>query len=176
MNNKKWTILGLIVILTCIGAYYLYSNKNLQKPILVEATIKKEQNNPSIKNQKKHNCEKLKNDIESEKNSLKSEVVWNNIHLKHTDGYIYRIRFFFDDGPNGSYKKTILYKEDESGFPRIMKTFKGFERKKIKEFLIKENIIWKEEAFRNDTDSIFWRQVNGKVVEISKDNIKICMF
>lgn len=45
---------------------------------------------------------------------------WLNVHLKTQDNTVMRVRRFLDEGPNGSFERLVVFKEDETGFPEII--------------------------------------------------------
>ena len=49
------------------------------------------------------------------------QKVFSNWHLQANDGSIYRVRIFREDGSNRTFRKLVLYKEDQTGFPQIVK-------------------------------------------------------
>lgn len=140
------------------------------------STIVKSLSNEKIKEKVKPlNCVEIKKIKLSEFENTES-MLWTNSHIKYVDGFIYRIRYFYDDGPNGQYKKTILYKEDENEFPHIVKTFRGFEKKSLKKYLKNGEVIHEEKAFERNINgqSIYWKKINNKIVGTRLPN-KICL-
>ncbi|WP_127717999.1 hypothetical protein [Halobacteriovorax sp. HLS] len=102
-----------------------------------------------------------------------SELLWRNIHIENPSGIVYRVRYFYDDGPNGQFKKTIVYKENDEGFPLIHKKLVGFSDIEEKSLLKNGKIIWEERAFNSPND-LYWRVINNKVVEFKSKNQKQC--
>ncbi|WP_372652536.1 hypothetical protein [Halobacteriovorax sp.] len=102
---------------------------------------------------------------------------WSNYHIKYVDGEIYRIRYFYDDGPNGEYKKTVLYKEDETEFPLIVKTFRGFEKEELKDYFDRGEVIWQEQAYETilNEKSVYWRKINNEFVDLNVDEGLSCL-
>ena len=158
----------IFIIIFFVVSYFLYNYFTSKEEEFSKNIINKDTPTKIIQEkQKSLKCKTLNSKALSLVSNNETQVVWNNIHIKHIDGSIYRVRFFYDDGPNGSYKKTVLYKEDDSGFPKILKTFKGFSREPLKEYFSRGEVIWEESALSHPTDDIFWRNVNGKIVEAS---------
>jgi hypothetical protein len=144
------------------GPRYMNRVTNTSRPIEV------------VEKQKKtsEHCSGLREKFDLKKLEKVSDLVWENIHIRYTDGEVYRIRYFFDDGPNGQYKKTILYKEGVDNFPHIVETFQGFEKEKLKSYFEDGEIIWKELAFSHSDNGLFWRNVNGELKEVSFNDQK----
>lgn len=122
-------------------------------------------------------CESYMKTLSEEKYENIENRRWSNYHIKYTDGEIYRIRYFFDDGPNGEYKKTVLYKEDETEFPVIVKVFRGFEKESLKDYFDRGEVIWQEQAYEaslNDK-SVYWRKINDEFVDLNIDEGLSCL-
>ena len=171
---KKLIIFVVIIVLAVLFYNGVDLIKYDEKPRF-ENSIGKLNETIEVLGSKNDPCKTMHKEIDFEKLEQTSELLWNNIHIRHTDGEVYRIRYFYDDGPNGQFKKTILYKEGVDKFPHILRTFSGFERKELKEYFEEGEIIWKEEAFSSSDDSIFWRKINNKVKEFTSENTKCAL-
>lgn len=172
--NKKFVV-GIFLIFLCLIYYFIFREPVPSKvhptDKKVEAVEKSKRNSDFRKE-----CQELIQFVQTNRSNKENKLLWNNVHILYEDGFTYRVRFFYDDGPNGEYKKTVLYKEDDSGFPHIIKVYRGFVRSDLKRFFDNGKVIWKESAFKNENHEIFWRSINNKIVELSKANIKKCLF
>ncbi|OUR98662.1 hypothetical protein A9Q84_04390 [Halobacteriovorax marinus] len=168
----------LVIILILVGATILFfikgdsklsiveNSKNIELHVVPKKSHEKQTSSQSACLQiKKANLSSYEND---------KSLLWNNSHIKYTDGEIYRIRYFYDDGPNGQYKKTILYKEDANEFPHIVKIFEGFERVLLEKYFKEGEIIFEEKAFEEMVigQKVFWKRVDNKVIETNLPNMK----
>ena len=63
------------------------------------------------------------------------------------------VRVFNDDGPKGTYRRLILYKEDEQGFPRKQEIPKDHEFTPNKEII--ESYISEGELVYNEIADVY---------------------
>lgn len=98
--------------------------------------------------------------------------MWLNIHLKDTNDRVWRVRRFTDDGPNGEVERVILYKEDETGFPKIVESSESQKDKSSSEllqnFLSKGQPIFTDEAYSTlyNKAEYFFELTNGQITRI----------
>lgn len=181
----KRLILSLIFIISIILIFIFVRNKktsvSVSPSIQTLETTTKVGDGPQEKIPKieeiPDECEKYKTKLSNSKFENIQNRRWSNLHIKHIDGEVYRIRYFYDDGPNGEYKKTVLYKEDEAEFPHIVKTFRGFETESLKDYLEKGEVIWQEQAYEASYEgkSVYWRKINDEFVDLNVDEGLSCL-
>jgi hypothetical protein len=100
----------------------------------------------------------------------RKEVFASNTHFKK-DGEVYRIRVFVEDGQNTSFKKLVFFKEDDDGFPRIIKDKQKINpsEEEIKSYLEGAAVIHQEADVSielKDGRSFNYSEVNGKVTKV----------
>ena len=112
------------------------------------------------------------NDVEpfSLRDVARREVFASNTHFKK-DGEVYRIRVFVEDGQNTSFKKLVFFKEDDDGFPRIIKDKQKINpsEEEIKSYLEGAEVIHQEADVSielKDGRSFNYSEVNGKVTKV----------
>lgn len=100
------------------------------------------------------------------------EQTWLNLHLKDANKRVWRLRRFIDDGPNGGVERVVLYKEDETGFPRIVESSENQKEKSasqlFQEYLKKGDPIFTDEAYSNlyEGADYFFELTNGQITRI----------
>lgn len=111
--------------------------------------------------------------------------MWLNLHLKDKDKRIWRLRRFLDDGQNGEVERVILYKEDETGFPRIVESSENQKKdspsKLFQQHLKKGEAVHTDEAYTNlyKGSDYFFELTNGQITRIeitSSENHIDCQF
>lgn len=117
-------------------------------------------------------CEELKS---FSKEDIKvQEAFAENTHFRK-DGDVFRIRVFVEEGQNTSYKKLVLLKEDDDGFPRIVKgsQINNPTQEQIQEILAEGEVIHREEDVSlelKDGRFFNYSKVNGKVTKVLDGN------
>lgn len=115
-------------------------------------------------------CDDLKN-LEPAKNRFPTSQLARNIHFKR-DGEIFRLRTFLEDGGQQSYKKLVLFKEDNDGFPQYQKVPKEDQVNPsslvINRYLLGSEIIYDEmdNEITLSRGEIRYTLLNGKIVKI----------
>jgi hypothetical protein len=104
--------------------------------------------------------------------------MWLNIHLKGANNEVWRLRRFIDDGQNGGREKVVLYKEDETGFPRIIESSEDYKDQSpselFKKFRNKGLPIFTDEAYSVLKDGVdyFFELTNGQITRIDVTSTK----
>jgi len=103
-------------------------------------------------------------------------VLWTNTHIQLPSGVVQRIRVFNEDGENGSFKKLVLFQEDEDGFPVKLKLEESISTNPsselVESYRAKGKVIYDEVATSivlNDGHEIFEKTIDGKVIEKYKE-------
>ncbi|PIK14884.1 hypothetical protein [Halobacteriovorax sp. JY17] len=182
----KRLIFSLIILISLVLIFFFYKKKEINNPL--ETTSSKSKTSlkvGEVSDQKSNlnersntdECDTYKKVLSDPKLENLENRRWSNFHIKHTDGEVYRIRYFYDDGPNGEYKKTILYKEDETEFPHIVKTYRGFESEELKGYFSQGEIIWQEQAYETiyEGKAVYWRKINDEFVDLNIDEGLSCL-
>lgn len=119
-----------------------------------------------------HSVSSFCDDVEpfSTADVARAEVFASNTHFKK-DGEVYRIRVFVEDGQNTSFKKLVFFKEDDDGFPRIIKDKQKINpsEEEIKSYLEGAAVIHQEADVSielKDGRSFNYSEVNGKVTKV----------
>ncbi|ATH06878.1 hypothetical protein BIY24_02680 [Halobacteriovorax marinus] len=185
----KRLIFSFIFISTLVLIFFIYQSaqrneieaKTATESLLVEESSSKDLGEKNIDlispPHTDDECEKFIKTLSTSEYENIQNRRWSNVHIKYIDGETYRIRYFYDDGPNGEYQKTILYKEDETEFPHIVKVFKGFEQTELKDYFDRGDIIWQEQAYETSIrgKSIYWRKINDEFVDLNIDEGLSCL-
>ncbi|GEM_PF-4267458 len=182
----KRLIFSLIFILTIVLIALLYNigEKSQSTKLRPSSAVSKiqisESTKPNLEMQNSSTddeCESYLKSLSDPKFENLKNRRWSNFHIKYIDGEIYRIRYFYDDGPNGEYKKTVLYKEDETEFPLIVKVFRGFEKEELKDYFERGEVIWQEQAYEATLNkkSVYWRKINDEFVDLNVDEGLSCL-
>lgn len=98
--------------------------------------------------------------------------LWLNMHLKDENNQVWRLRRFLDDGPNGGVEQVVLYKEDETGFPKIVETSEKNKEVSAQELFEEKQslgeLIFTDEAYSIVRDGVdyYFELTNGQVTRI----------
>ena len=180
----KRLIFSLIILITLVLVFFLLNRDALVDAVSDEEVINKVSMAKDGEQEVIHNeryatdeCDTYKSDLSTPELENLENRRWSNTHIKHIDGEVYRIRYFFDDGPNGEYKKTILYKEDQTEFPHIVKVYRGFESEALKEYFEQGEVIWQEQAYEATLNgkTVYWRKINNEFVDLNIDEGLSCL-
>jgi hypothetical protein len=100
------------------------------------------------------------------------EDLWSNFHIELPNGTVQRVRIFNADGENASYRKLVLFEENEDGFPVKIKLANSESinptPETISKYKNRGKIIYKEEAISfklRDKREIFEQKVDDKIKE-----------
>lgn len=181
---KRFVFPLIIIVLLVFVFIYLQGNDRLSTNLaasknIKEVPIKTISQNKALEEKTllSKKCDDYKLTLSSPELETSENRRWSNYHIKYIDGEIYRIRYFYDDGPNGEYQKTVLYKEDESEFAHIIRVFKGFEVNALKDYFERGEVIWEEQAYEANLGGkpTYWRKINGEFVDLNIDEELSCL-
>lgn len=97
---------------------------------------------------------------------------WLNVHLKTQDASVMRVRRFLDDGPNGSFERLVVFKEDETGFPEIVDIPQEHQvapkEEIVQKYLAMGEVIFEDEGLIGDIDgkNVFIELMNNQVTRV----------
>lgn len=101
-----------------------------------------------------------------EEDILEEEIFASNTHFKK-NGEIYRLRVFSEDSGNGSFKKLIYYKEDDSGFAEVVETPKDKSTNPTEEYI--ESFFENGEIIQETAD-IHLELRDGRTITLTEEN------
>lgn len=99
-------------------------------------------------------------------NIQRQEPVWTNIHLEKNDGHTYKIRVFNSDSENGVVRKLVYFKDDDEGFPQILKKHLRPTSDLFTAYMKNGKIIYNEVATRYITDTgveVFVQKIDDEI-------------
>lgn len=97
---------------------------------------------------------------------------WLNVHLKTQDNTVIRVRRFLDEGPNGSFERLVVFKEDETGFPEIIDIPQEHQlspsEEVIQQYLSLGERIFEDEGLIGEIEgkNIFIELINNQVTRV----------
>ncbi len=99
-----------------------------------------------------------------------TRLLWFNIHIQLPSGVVQRIRVFNEDGENGSFRKLVLFQEDEDGFPVKLELNESESinpsLQTINKYKSRGQIIYNELATStiiNNATELFLQTIDGKI-------------
>jgi len=184
--TRKQKVVTICVFLGAV-AIFIFIPKGSDKPegsllLKSEEQISQSANQVPSENQKLDEseevhpilayCEGLKS---FSKEDIKvQEAFAENTHFRK-EGEVYRIRVFVEEGQNTSFKKLVLLKEDDDGFPKIVKgsQINNPTKEQIEEILSGGEVIHHEADISlelKDGRFFNYSEVNGQVTKVLDGN------
>ncbi len=187
MSNRKKIVTICILLSAGILLYILKNQQTLEngkgnEKTVVSTSPEKNQEvsvpieDNIVNKSKRHEVSEFCPNIEpfTANDIVTKEAFAENTHFKR-DGEVYRIRIFVEDGRNTSYKKLVFFKEDEDGFPQIIKEKELINptQEQIDALLAKSEIIHNESDVSielKDGRVFNYSQVNGEITKVLDGN------